>query len=450
MAATSIAEAHTHLTRKTRLVILVFCTGLILALSGCGGSGVFGTGGVDFALSVTPGSQIVTAGNLLTYDINITQISGVGSLVQLNASGLPVGVSARFSDPTVSSPGTSHLAILTPTNMQPESFQFTITGSDFSGSQTTQAMMTINPGPPPIDFVIDVTPATQTTLGGGSVNYKVNVSSDNAAPVNLSVTGLPTGATGTFNPPSITGTGSSTLTVATQNPTSPAFYGLNVIASDPTGTQKVPIVLNIPVVDFTLEQHVGPSDVTAGGDIIGTVTATPVLGALQPVTLSVSGLPPGASVTLNPATLGGAVTSSTMTIHTTTSLAQGVYPLTVGAQDASGTQSADVAFTAVSGNPSAGFFLAAIPDQVEVPAGGGATSTIIVSNNGGPVLPLTFSVSGGGDVSASLSPAGPNVFQLTISTSPQSTQSVGVVVVTATGPSGTQQIEVTVQVDQIN
>jgi hypothetical protein len=387
---------------------------------------------------------------LLTYDISITLTSGVGSIVQLSANGLPAGVTARFSDPAVSGPGTSHLAILTATNMLPGTFQFTITGSDFTGSQTTQAMMTVTPGPPPIDFVIDVTPATRTTLGGGSVSYKVDVSSDNTAPVNLSVAGLPTGATGTFNPSSITGTGSSTLTVVTQDPTAPAFYGLSVIASDPTGTQKAPIVLNIPTVDFTLEQQVGPSGVTAGGDIIGTVTATPVLGALKTVTLSVSGLPPGASATFNPATLGGADTSSTMTIHTTTSLAQGVYPITVGAEDASGVQSAQVAFTVVSGNPSAGFFLAAVPDQLEFPAGGGGTSTITVSNNGGPLPPLTFTVSQSADVSASLIPLGPNVFQLTVSASPQSTQSVSEIVVTATGPGGTQQIEVVAQIDQIN
>src|SRR5579864_27550 len=256
-------------------------------------------------------------------------------------------------------------------------------------------MMTVNAGPPPIDFIVSVTPDTQTTLGGGSVSYKVDVSSDNAAPVNLSVTGLPAGAAAAFVPPSITHTGSSTLTVVTQDPTAPGFYGLNVIGADPTGTQKVPIILNIPSVDFTLQQQVGPSAVTAGGNIIGIVTATPVLGTLGSVTLSVtSGLPPGASANFSPTTLGGAVTSSTMTITTTTSLAPGIYQLTVQGADSSGIQTAQVPFLVFGGNPSAGFFLAAVPNDLEVQAGGQAAYTIIVSNNAGPVPPVTFAVTG--------------------------------------------------------
>jgi hypothetical protein len=299
---------------------------------------------------------------------------------------------------------------------------------------------------------MDVTPASQTTLGGGSVDYKVSVSSDNALPVNLSVSGLPAGATGTFSPPAITHTGTSTLTVATQNPTTPGFYGLNVIGSDPTGTQKVPITLNIASVDFTLQQQVGPSAVTAGGNIIGTVTATPILGSLGTVALSVvNGLPPGARASFSPNPLGGPVTSSTMTISTTTSLLPGFYQLSVQGADLSGIQTAQVPFRVLGGNPSAGFFLAAVPDQAEVQAGGQALYTIIVSNNGGPVPSVTFSVDGLPlNASAQIKPIGGNAFQLSVSTDPLGGQSVSDIVITATGPSGTQQIDVSLQIDAIN
>ena len=450
MAATSMSVG-VHSPRKIKLLFAALCVGLICVLSGCAGG--FGDplgGGVDFALSVSPGSQTVTAGDLLTYGVNITQKSGLGPLVQLSVSGLPQGSTASFSDPVASGPGTVRLFILTALNTPAGTFHLTITGSDLTGTQTTDAMMTVNPGPPPIDFIVAVTPATQTTLGGGTVSYKVDVSSDNAAPVNLSVTGLPAGATAAFVPPSITHTGSSTLTVVTRDPTAPGFYGLNVIGTDPTGTQKVPIVLNIPSVDFTLQQQVGPSAVTAGGNIIGTVTAAPVLGTLGTVTLSVvSGLPPGASASFSPATLGGGVTGSTMTITTTTSLVPGIYQLTLQGQDASGIQTAQVPFIVISGNPSAGFFLAAVPDELEVHASGGqAISTIIVSNNAGPVPSVMFSLSSSANVSASLTPLGANFFQLSVSSAdPLSDAAVGEVLITATGPDGTQQIDVSVQID---
>jgi hypothetical protein len=450
MAVTSPAQANLQFTHKTRLAVCILCAGLILALSGCaGGGGILGGGGVDFTLSVSPGSQTVTAGNLIAYAITVNQKSGLGPLVQFSVSGLPQGSTARFNDQIVSGPGTANLVILTAINTPPGTFHLTITGTDLSGTQQTDAMMTVTPGPPPIDFVIDATPASRTTLGGGVVGYTVSVTSDNAAPVNLSVSGLPAGATGTFNPASITHQGKSTLTVATQDPTAPGFYGLNVIGSDPTGTQKVPIILNIPSVDFTLQQQLGPFGVMAGGNAIGTVTAAPVLGTLGSVSLSVvSGLPPGASASFSPATLGGPVTSSTMTVSTTTSLVPGIYQLVVQGADSSGIQTVQVPFQVISGNPSAGFFLAAVPDSREVQAGGQAFYTIIVSNNAGPVPAVTFTLTGGPlNGGVDIKPLGNNAFELSVSTDPLSDPGVSSVLITATGPNGTQQIEVSLQID---
>lgn len=415
-----------------------------MALSGCAGGGGLIGGGVDFTLSVSPGSQTVAAGSSIGYTIT------AGSLVQLSVSGLPPGATAGFSEPTFTGTGTT-LVILTANNTPTGTFHLTITGTDLTGTQTAEAMMTVTPGPPSLDFVVDVTPASQTTLGGGVVDYTVSVTSDNAAPVNLSVSGLPAGATGTFNPASITHQGKSTLTVATQDPTAPGFYGLNVIGSDPTGTQKVPIILNIPSVDFTLQQQIGPFEVIAGGNAIGTVTATPVLGTLGSVSLSVvSGLPPGASASFSPATLGGPVTSSTITISTTTSLASGIYQLVVQGADSSGIQTVQVPFNVISGNPSAGFFLAAVPDDHEVQPGGSASYTIIVSNNAGPVPPVTFTLSGGPlNGSMGITPLGGNTFLLSVSTDPLDDESIASVLITATGPDGTQQIEVSLEIDQI-
>jgi len=88
-----------------------------------------------------------------------------------------------------------------------------------------------------------------------------------------------------------------------------------------------------------------------------------------------------------------------------------------------------------------------VPDQLEV-NGGQAVSTIIVSNNAGPVPPVTISSFPSANVSASLTPLGNNLFQLTVSSvGPASEQSVGDVSIIATGPDGTQQIDISVQID---
>ncbi|HMG54220.1 MAG TPA: hypothetical protein VK601_12075, partial [Kofleriaceae bacterium] len=65
------------------------------------------------------------------------------------------------------------------------------------------------------DFSIAVTPASQTVAAGASTSYTVDttVLSGAAQTVNLSVSGLPAGITGAFDPTSVTAGGSSTLTL---------------------------------------------------------------------------------------------------------------------------------------------------------------------------------------------------------------------------------------------
>jgi len=71
------------------------------------------------------------------------------------------------------------------------------------------------------DFSVSVTPPAQSVQRGASAQYTVTVASAGGSfnnIVTLSATGMPTGATGTFSPPTLTpgsGNGTSTLTVQT-------------------------------------------------------------------------------------------------------------------------------------------------------------------------------------------------------------------------------------------
>jgi hypothetical protein len=67
------------------------------------------------------------------------------------------------------------------------------------------------------DFTLSVTPNSAAVNQGASKTYTVSISPANGfnGTVGLSVSGLGTGSTATFNPASINGSGSSTLTIAT-------------------------------------------------------------------------------------------------------------------------------------------------------------------------------------------------------------------------------------------
>jgi hypothetical protein len=80
------------------------------------------------------------------------------------------------------------------------------------------------------DFTLSVTPANQTIKRGATTTYKVTVTAVNGfnGVVTFSVGGLPSLATATFNPTSVTGSGTSTLTVSTGKKTPVGTYSLKI------------------------------------------------------------------------------------------------------------------------------------------------------------------------------------------------------------------------------
>src|SRR5207249_3841846 len=142
------------------------------------------------------------------------------------------------------------------------------------------------------------------------------VTSGSAQTVSLSLSGLPAGATGSFNPSAVTAGGSSTLSISTASSTHGSSHNFTVAA---TG--------NAPTHTTTAGPTVRPSDdcsITArpatlrlcptrrSSDLISTAVTS---GSAQTVSLSLSGLPAGATGSFNPSsvTAGG---SSTLSIST--------------------------------------------------------------------------------------------------------------------------------------
>ncbi|MDE3067567.1 MAG: hypothetical protein KGJ60_08445 [Verrucomicrobiota bacterium] len=81
-------------------------------------------------------------------------------------------------------------------------------------------------------FTLTVSPASQLVgLQGGSVNYSVTITGGNGFTnsVSLSVSGLSAGATAGFTPPSVSGSGGSTLSVTASNGTPQGVYTLTIM-----------------------------------------------------------------------------------------------------------------------------------------------------------------------------------------------------------------------------
>ncbi|MFG2101570.1 S8 family serine peptidase [Micromonospora echinaurantiaca] len=106
----------------------------------------------------------------------------------------------------------------------------------------------VNDGTPPVnDFSVSVSPTSGSTAPGGSVTTTVSTATTNgsAQSVSLSASGLPSGATASFNPATVTSGGSSTLTISTSASTPPGTYPVTVTGSAASGTRTATYTLTV-------------------------------------------------------------------------------------------------------------------------------------------------------------------------------------------------------------
>src|SRR5262249_57751055 len=125
---------------------------------------------------------------------------------------------------------------------------FTLTVAGTSGSLSHKASVPLAvTGPAKPDFSISATPPWQTVTAGGSTSYTVSMGALNgfSGTVSLSAGGLPSGATASLNPTSITRSGSATLNVSTTNAIATGSFTFTVTGTSGSLTHKASLTLNV-------------------------------------------------------------------------------------------------------------------------------------------------------------------------------------------------------------
>ena len=199
------------------------------------------------------------------------------------------------------------------------------------------------------DFSISASPTTVSVVQGGSGTSSISTATTtgSAQGVSFSASGLPSGATASFSPTSVTSGGSSTLTLATSTGTATGSYPITITGTGASATHSTTVTLTVtaPVAnDFSVSASPSSLTIAQGGSGTSTVSTLTTSGVAQTVNLSASGLPAGATASFSPAsvTSGG---SSTLTITVGASTTAGTYPVTVTGTGTSATHTTSISLT---------------------------------------------------------------------------------------------------------
>src|SRR5207249_439025 len=201
--------------------------------------------GPGFTLSASPSSQTVAPGRSTNYSVTISPTGGFSGKVTLSVSGLPSGGSGKFTpNPATAS---STLSVTTSKSTPPGTYTLTVTG--VSGALTRTITVALVVGAPALpDFTLGASPGSQAVTPGGSTSYSVaiNPTGGFAGQVTLSVSGLPSGGSGSFTPNPATA--SSTLSVRTSTSTPAGNYTLTItgVSGSLTHTTAVSLTVTAP------------------------------------------------------------------------------------------------------------------------------------------------------------------------------------------------------------
>lgn len=399
------------LSRRSRrgLVVAASVLGALVALPSAPSSAKVAR---DYAVTATPSTVTVNAGQRAAASVRVVRTGGYANPVTLRASGMPAGVAAGFRK---TGKDRFDLVFTAAANAPSGSACISVVGRATGRSRNTCITLRVQGAPPPTvtlppaptttigplppaptttrpaaDFLLAASSAPQSVFPGNSISWPIAIIPLNGfnSAVNLSVvSGLPAGATASFNPPATAAT--STLTIATATTTAPGTYPVTLRATGGPGTRDASIVLVVaPVADFALAGSPASVTVVQGGTGSYLISSTPRTSTTVSVTYTVAGLPDGASASFS---ANPAIGDTTMTVAVPATAAAGTYALVVTGQAGGFVRTLPLTLVVGGGN---GYGITLVPTTASIVRGGAAAVTVNVIAQAAFTGPVTLSVSG--------------------------------------------------------
>jgi pseudomonalisin len=272
------------------------------------------------SLSLAPSSIDVAAGASGSTTITTTRNAAFNSAVSLSLSGLPQGVTAKFSSATIAAPGagTSVLTATVSASMAGGTYAVTLTATGGGVSKTALVAINVLPAP---SFSLTLSPTALSVAPGNTGTTwatTIRTTTFNST-ISVKVTGAPSGVTTSTGTIALPGSGVCALGVTVGSSVAAGSYNLTVSATGGGVTKTATLTLSVP--GLSLISSATSLSLSRGNTSTATLT-TAVLGGLSSaVTFSVQGLPAGVTATFTPSSLAAPGKGSTVLKLSATSTA---------------------------------------------------------------------------------------------------------------------------------
>lgn len=177
----------------------------------------------NFSLSATPSSRTVAPGASAAYTATVAGINQFTGSVAMTVDGLPAGASASFSPDTIVGSGSTAVTVSTSSSTPAGTYQLTIRGTSGPLVRTTTVTLVVSG-----DFSLSVTPSSRSIARAARTSYTVAAAPGFSGTIALSISGLPKFANGSFSPSTISGSGTSSLSINTNKNVARGTYTLTV------------------------------------------------------------------------------------------------------------------------------------------------------------------------------------------------------------------------------
>jgi cellulose 1,4-beta-cellobiosidase len=200
--------------------------------------------GNGFFLTTTAASPV--QGTTATSSVIVTDFGTFNGAVALSLSALPTGVTAAFNPVTVTGSAGSTLTFTVAATTVPGAYPLTVTGTGDSTTKTASLLLTVVPKP---NFTITASSATVNLPVGTNPTdtFTIAFVGGLTGSVSVSATGAPNGMQINFAPNSVNAPGGTIVAnFSVQSSTPAASYPINIVGTNGTITNSVPITVIVP------------------------------------------------------------------------------------------------------------------------------------------------------------------------------------------------------------